>query len=174
MNQRQTALLDELLAQVNPAYRDMLRDVAELAASLGYTPTRCKTKDMSVDFRNAKQKRTILKLEAHEQRHDDIAFGERDVPGLRLKFYASAAYSEVFQNAVKRVIEGFGGKYTGCYGCGRCTGKKQGYIYTYPDGRKVFRCGGELLSVFGYEEHIDEVKRLLRRQAEAYESGEAT
>ena len=174
MNARQSALIEEYLSLINPSYRPAMRELAEYAVSLGYTPTRCKTQDLTIDFRNAKQKRTIMKLEQREQSHDGFAYGERDVPGLRLKFYASAEYSEVFQNAVKRVIENFGGKYTGCYGCGRCTGKKQGYVYAYPDGRKVFRCGGELLSVFDFLDHVDEAKRLLQRQAEAYAGGEAS
>ena len=108
-----------------------------------------------------------MKFTLEEEKHDGFAFGERNIPGLRMRFFAFPDYSEIFHKAVQYVIERFDGKYTGCYGCGRCHGEPQGYHYTYPDGRKVFRCGGELLSVFDFtEENLEEMKELLSRQAE--------
>lgn len=84
-----------------------------------------------------------------------------------MRFFASEEYSEIFRRAVQRAIENFGGKYTGCYGCGRCQGDPQGYRYTYPDGRQVFRCGGELLSVFDFSDtDLPEMLRLLDAQAQ--------
>jgi hypothetical protein len=66
------------------------------------------------------------------------------------------------------VIEEFGGKYTGCYGCGRCDGT-EGYTFVYPDGRQVFRCGSELISVFDFgEKDIPEIKNLMKVQDDFY------
>jgi len=92
-----------------------------------------------------------------------------NTPGLRLKFYASDDYSDIFKEGIKRVIEEFDGKYTGCYGCGRCKGKLQGYTYTYDDGKKVFRCGSELISIHNFSKiDIGETKRLIKKQDEFF------
>lgn len=82
-----------------------------------------------------------------------------------LKFFAAKEYSDVFQKAVKRVIEEFDGKYTGCYGCGKCTGELEGYTYVYPDGKSVYRCGNILLKVAPVSiENLEEIKQLLEIQ----------
>ena len=171
MNKRQEALMGEYLVQVREDYREMLRELAGFAAELGYGPVRCKTKDLTIDFRSSKVGTAIMKMEVKEQKHDGFRCGERDMPGLRLKFFASRDYSPIFSEAVRRVIEDFGGKYTGCYGCGRCKGVPEGYVYRYADGREVFRCGSELISVFDFTpEHAGEIKRLLQAQAEYFKS----
>ena len=168
MTDRQQALINEFLEQINPSYRDTFARLAEHSVSLGYNPVRNKTQNLSIDFRNSKLKKTIMKFDTMESEHDGFKYGERDVPGLRLKFFASTDYSDIFSAGVKRVIEAYGGKYTGCYGCGRCGGKPQGYVYTYPDGKKVFRCGSELVGIFNYTGHEDEICSLMTRQAEYY------
>lgn len=61
-------------------------------------------------------------MEAKEQKHDGYHYGERNVPGLRLQFFAATEYTEIFERGIKNVIEDFDGKYTGCYGCGKCDG----------------------------------------------------
>ena len=169
MKERHEALMNEFLPLISAEYQNMFRELAEYAAALGYPPVRCKTKDLAIDFRSSKCKATIMKMEIKEQRHDGFRCGERDVPGLRLKFFASKHYSPMFHRGVQHVIEEFDGKYTGCYGCGRCTGSPQGYVFRYPDGREVFRCGRELISVFDFgEENMREIKSLLKAQAEYF------
>lgn len=75
----------------------------------------------------------------------------------------------IFQNAIKNVIEEYDSKYTGCYGCGRCERKLEGYTYIYQDGRQVFRCGRELVPIYDYDEaSIEEIKKLMNEQDEFY------
>ncbi len=169
MNDKQQRLMEDFFHQIDQEYHTMFLELAEYAIALGYTPVRNKTQDISMDFRKNKIGKTIMKFEEKEQKHDGFRYGERHVPGLRLKFFASKEYSDIFRKGIQRVIEGFDGKYTGCYGCGRCDGKPQGYTYIYPDGRKVFRCGSELISIFDFtQEHMQEMKRLMKVQDEYY------
>jgi hypothetical protein len=169
MNDKQQSLIKDFLVCVDQKYHELYLELANFAISLGYTPVRNKTQDLSIDFRKNKTRKTIMKIEEKEQKHDGYHYGERNVPGLRLKFFASKEYSDIFRKGIQRVIEGFDGKYTGCYGCGRCTGNPQGYTYIYPDGRRVFRCGSELISVFDFTpEHIQEMKKLLKEQDEYF------
>lgn len=165
MNARQAALLEAYLGQISEEYRPFFRELAVYADSLGYRPARNKTQQISIDFRSSRVGRSIMKMDTAEARHDGYAYGERNRPGLRLRFFAAKAFSGVFRDAVRNVIEEFGGRYTGRYGCGRCNGNPQGYVYAYPDGRTVFRCGSELISVFDFEDCLDEIKALLRVQA---------
>ncbi|HSK68110.1 MAG TPA: hypothetical protein VLA21_02485, partial [Candidatus Limnocylindria bacterium] len=79
----------------------------------------------------------------------------------------SADFSGVFREGVRLVVEEYGGRYTGCSGCGKCGARKLGYILEYPDGRRVFRCGAKLISIFGFRrEDLSEFRRLMRAQAE--------
>lgn len=160
-------LLEEYLPRIPAEYADLFRTLAEHAISLGYRPVRCKTAALSIDFRSSKAKRTIMKFTLEEEKHDGFRYGERNFPGLRMRFFAASDYSEIFHHAVQTAIENFDGKYTGCYGCGRCPGEPQGYHYTYPDGRQVFRCGGALLSIFDFSDaDLPEMKKLLEAQAQ--------
>jgi hypothetical protein len=169
MKERQLVLMKDFLQHCNNAYHQMFIQLAEYAISLGYTPKKCKTSSYSLDFKSNKNQKAIMKMEELEQRHDKYGYGERGVPGLRLKFYASKEYSEMFRRGIKNVIEEFEGKYTGCYGCGRCNDSLQGYNYTYPDGKEVFRCGTELISIFDFtDKDLIEIKRLLKEQAEYF------
>lgn len=159
MNEKHRVLVDALLQEMPEAYRNMYNEIAEYAISLLYYPKKTKTVLMGLDFFNRKLKKTVLKLEAPNVKRDG------NVPVLRLKFYANKEYSNIFQEGVRRVIEGFDGRYTGCYGCGRCSGNLEGYTYVYPDGRKVFRCGGELISIKDWNnEHLIEIKQLIKNQ----------
>lgn len=159
--------VEEYLSQIPAEYTALFRALADHAISLGYRPIRCRTAVLNIDFRSSKAKRTIMKFTLEEEKHDSFGYGEQKLPGLRMRFFAANEYSDIFHNAVQYVIERFNGKYTGCYGCGRCQGEPQGYHYTYPDGRQVFRCGGELLSIFDFNyTDLDEMKKLLNIQAE--------
>ncbi len=171
MNERQHSLLEGLLERINPAYHQLFKDLSEYAISLGYTPVRNKTKDYSLDFKNNKLKKTIMKLEEKEQKHEGIGYGERNIPGLRLKFFASSEYSGIFKKGIQIVIENFDGKYTGCYGCGRCQEKLQGYRFVYPGKNEVFRCGSELVSIYEFSDQDRlEIMKLMGEQAEYFTS----
>lgn len=160
-------VLDEFFSLLPSEYKNIYKELADHASSLGYRPVRNKTKNRTMDFRNGKTKKAIMKFALAEEKHDGFRYGERKLPRLRMRFFAAAEYSEIFNKAVQYVIERFDGKYTGCYRCGRCQGEPQGYHYTYPDGRQVFRCGGELLSIFDFgDSNLDEMKKLLDIQAE--------
>lgn len=173
MTTKQEALMNEFLEAIEEEYRPLFKELAEFAVSYQFNPVRNKTQDFSIDFKNSKLKKTIMKMEVAEQKHDGFGYGERKIPGLRLKFFATKEYSKIFQHAVKSVIEDFDGKYTGCYGCGRCKGNPQGYVYTYPDGKKVFRCGSEQLSIFDFDEsNLDEIKQLIQNQIEYWSAQE--
>ncbi len=161
MKEKSRMLIDEFLEAIPIEYRVMMNELAEYADTLGYVAKRTRTKHLSIDFSKNKVKRTIIKFEDH-----DNAITSRE-PGLRLKFYASKTYSDVFKDGIQRVIEAFDGRYTGCYGCGRCNAVLEGYSYEYPDGKKVFRCGNELIAIYNWnDKNIPEIKELLKTQDE--------
>lgn len=157
-------LLDELFQQLESKDKDILNELSCFVDTFNYHPVRNKTKNLSFDFKNIKTKETIMKIELKSLPKSSTDYG-KIIPGLRLKFFRAKEYSTIFQEAVKNVIEAFNGKYTGCYGCGRCKGELQGYIYTYNDGRKVFRCGSELLDIPNFQKaDICEMKQLIKTQ----------
>lgn len=159
-------ILNEFLAQLPKTEYKLYIELAEYALSLGYVPKKTKTRLFALDFTKNKVKKTIMKLELHQYSKDTNG------PGFRLKFYASQEYSDIFKEGIRKVIEEFGGRYTGCYGCGRCKGELEGYTYVYDDGKKVFRCGGELIPIQGLGmEHLPEIKALLKKQDDFFMSG---
>lgn len=169
MKDKQAKLIEEYVALIPERFSKLFIELAEYAIYLGYNPIRNKTQDLTIDFKKNKYKAIIMKIGLKEGRHDGFGCGERDNPDLRLRFFASDSYSTIFQNAIKNVIEEFDGKYTGCYGCGRCEGQLEGYTYVYPDRREVFRCGRELVPIYDYDEaSIEEIKELMNEQDEFY------
>lgn len=163
VSEKITQLLNDFISDLPEGYQEMFRDIAEYSISLGYTPKKTKSKDFALDFSKSKVKRTIMKMEVH-----DNAI-KMNGPGLRLKFYANKDYSDIFKQGIQRVIEEFNGKYTGCYGCGRCKGELEGYTYIYSDGKKVFRCGGELIAIHNFsQKNISEIKMLIKEQDEFF------
>lgn len=148
--EKQKNLIKEFLGTLSTEESMIYSEIMDYLMQLGFTPVKCKTAEFGLDFYNSRLKQKIAK------------FYNRD---FRLKFYASDSYSEKFSNGIKKVIEDFNGKYTGCYGCGRCKGKLRGYTYVYPDGRKVFRCGSELLVISSITiNDIPEIKELITVQ----------
>lgn len=163
VNEKNSQLLNDFISELTESYREMFRDIAEYSISLGYTPKKTKSKDFVLDFFKSKINRTILKMEIHNNAI------KMNGPGLRLKFYANKDYSDIFKQGIQRVIEDFNGKYTGCYGCGRCKSELEGYTYTYPDGKKVFRCGSELITIHNFNsKNISEIKALIKGQDEFF------
>lgn len=94
---------------------------------------------------------------------------ENDLPVLKMKFYATASYTDLFHEGVRAVVEEYNYKYTGCYQCGKCKDGLEGYEYTYPDGRNYFRCGIELISLPPITHNdVPEILQLLKNQHEHY------
>lgn len=170
MKDKHKAILEEIFTQIDQSYSLMFNELAEYAIGLGYNPVRNKTNEVTIDFRRSKIKKSIMKMEANEQKHDGYDYGERNIPGLRLRFFAIKEYSDIFLHGIQHVIEEFGGKYTGCYGCGRCDGS-EGYTFVYSDGKQIYRCGSELISIFDFTDNdIPEIKKMLKMQADYYVS----
>jgi hypothetical protein len=149
-NEKSIALIETLINTLPEQDKEIYKEIAEFALNLGYKPQKVNKEGFTLDFINNTTRKKILKLAK-----DDF----------RLKFYASDNYSQKFQDGIKKVIEDFGGRYTGCYGCGRCNNGLQGYDYHYSDGKVIFRCGSELISVKGItSEDIPEIKQLMTTQ----------
>ena len=149
------SLIENCVERMELEERDAHREIARYAVELGYTPkqvVRSGNKSDDLNFSKSKVSRTLLQMR--------VTNGELK---LKLSFFAATAKSEYFKERIKEVVEG---KYTGCYGCGKCKGSPKGYVYIYPDGKTGFRCGGELIRLWGINMngHVDEVKTMMKEQ----------
>ncbi|MDQ0193295.1 hypothetical protein [Paenibacillus wynnii] len=150
--------LDEFYQQLSDEETSVFSEIADYAAQLGYKPKKAKTQALNFVFNNSKTKKHIMKFSI-----------EKGNPVLKMKFYASATYSHIFRESLRAVVEEFNYKYTGCYNCGKCKDKLEGYEYTYADGRTYFRCGVELISILPItDKDIPEIKKLLKTQHQYY------
>ena len=133
-------------------------EIANFTYALGYKVKRAKTKDINYVFTNSKTKEHMLKFSYIDNK-----------PILKMKYYASSNYSDFFHEGVKNAIEEFNFKYTGCYKCGKCKDVLQGYTYDYPEEKKYFRCGRELIELPPLTKNIvPEILHLLKKQHEYY------
>lgn len=145
---------EEFYRCVDEAELELFSEIATYADRLGYKAKRAKTKDINYVFTNSKTKKNLLKFSI-----------EKGKPVLKMKYYASTEYSTRFQEAIRMTIEEYDYRYTGCYHCGKCQGKPEGYIYQYEDGRRFFRCGSELISISQFEKKdLPEIIKLLEIQ----------
>lgn len=153
-----STVLNDFLNNLNREDKQIYSEIAAFAYELGYKVKRARTKDINYVFTNNKTKKHILK------------FSYRDgKPELKMKFYASNNYSDLFHEGVKNTIEEFNFKYTGCYKCGKCKDEPEGYIYEYPCGDKYFRCGSELICLPPIKkDNVSEILCLLKTQHEYY------
>jgi hypothetical protein len=149
--------------------KEVYRQIAEYAFDLGYKPSWIKVREKGVTVNS-----TALAFTKKLQNRSITILKISPKSSISLKFFATKEYSDIFKEGIKAVIEAFRGRYTGCYGCGKCSSELEGYTYVYPDGRKVFRCGGELITFTNpiTEEHIDEVVRLIKTQDDYFEKSE--
>jgi hypothetical protein len=153
-------LLKEFYDKISSEDKSFYEQLASKAISLEYKPKRDKVGNLSISFSNRKTKKTILKFD-YGNKNDGYSF--------RLKFYANKNYSKEFDLSIKEVIERFSFKYVGCYGCGKCKKEKLGYNIEYEDGRKYFRCGGELIPIKTISnEIVDEVIKMMEIQHKAF------
>ena len=156
-------IISDCITKMSDDDKLIYRPIVEYALALGYTPKPIKTAGGISDelaFSKSKVKRTLFRMNPNEKHT-----GKAD---LRLVFYATPQYSEPFRMGIKNVIEAFDGKYTGCYGCGRCKDSLEGYTYVYPDGKTVFRCGGELIRIPATltTDDVEEIKKMMKAQDE--------
>lgn len=158
-------MINECIAQFPNESQSIYKEIAEYTLSLGYKPAWIKVRQKGKSVNSAS-----LSFSKHASGKSMTILKINPKPSLSLKFYASKVYSEIFKLGIQRVIEEFNGRYTGCYGCGKCTGELEGYTYVYSDGRKIFRCGGELIRLTKpiLPEHINEMKVLLKTQDEYF------
>jgi len=112
-NEKSRLLIEELVHRLPEQDKGIYREIAEFVLNLGYRPKKVNKDGNTLDFTKNSIKKKILKL------------GKDD---FRLKFYANEVFSQKFKDGIQSVIEAFEGKYTGCYGCGRCSQQK---IYLY-------------------------------------------
>lgn len=146
--------LEEFYNYTSGDERHLFNEIADQLVELG----RAKTKDVNYVFTNSKTPKNVLKFSI-----------EKGKPILKMKFFASSDYSNFFHECIRKTVEEFNFRYTGCYNCGRCKDKLEGYEYTYADGRKYFRCGTELISIYGISlSEVDEVIRLFKAKHEYY------
>lgn len=151
-------ILCDFLNSLNEEDKKIYSEIANFANELGYKVKRAKTKDINYVFTSSKTKKHLLKFSYIDSK-----------PQLKMKFYASKDYSNIFHDSIRETIEEFNFKYTGCYKCGRCKRTPEGYTYEYADGRKYFRCGSELIALPSITvDDVPEVLRLLKIQHEYY------
>jgi hypothetical protein len=149
--------MNDYFATLRDDEKNVFSAIANYAFSLGYKARKDKSKTLSYTFSHSKVKKTILRFSTEKGR-----------PIIKIKFFASQAYSDYFQEAIRTVIEEYDYKYTGCYGCGNCD-STQGYRYRYPDGREYYRCGTELIDLADISNlPMPEFLELLKKQHEFY------
>jgi len=136
--EKYNAILKEYLDIVPPENKKLFEELANTAIIAGYTPTRNKTKIISISFRNNKTKFTIMK------------FSEDTKDGFKFKFAANKNYSKIFDESIKQYDQYLRGLYSEkynlknvtCFGCKKCSNeKKLFYTINYDDGRKYTVCG---------------------------------
>ncbi len=169
------ALIDACVSHMDDEDKRIYRPIVEYALELGYTPkpiqkSQKTAKNENGDelaFSKSRVSRTLLRLHPGFTKPPvNYQIHQEGKAQLRLVFFATPEYSEPFRFGLKNKNEAFNFKYTGCYGCGRCKGD-EGYTYTYPDGKMVFRCGIELIELPPLApEHVEEVKAMMKAQDE--------
>ena len=151
--EKYNAVLKEYYDKIPSRDKIFYEELANNAISLGYYPTRDKTKSISISFRNNKVKYTIMKY-TEETKNEFI---------WKFKFAANKKYSKIFEDMIKKHNELLIHKYSELYGfknnftccnCKNCGNKKKlFYSYNHDDGKKYIVCS----SVFFI--HIDKISK---------------
>ena len=152
-------LLDQLMNTVQTDYIDECKALIEYAVSLGYLPHKTAVSGFAVSFTSKKTGRTIMKLTPNTGLNH-----RKFIPKLSMKFPATKVHSAVFTEAVKREMESNGGLYTGCFGCGKCAGEADSYVYEYPNGKHDFVCSNALMNPDWHREDVEEIKEMMKTQ----------
>jgi len=161
--EKYNAVLKEYLDIVPPENKNLFEELAKVAIIAGYTPTRDKTKIISISFRNNKAKFTIMK------------FSEDTKDGFKFKFAANKNYSKIFDESIKQYdqylrdlySEKYNLKNVTCFGCKKCSNeKKLFYTIKYDDGRKYTVCGTVAFVYINQisKEIVDEAGKMIQIQ----------
>jgi len=158
MTEKQQNAFNKIISALPDDCRELFREIAEYATSLGYYP-KTNAKETYADFIKIKNRRTILKIDTASK-----------PPRLAINFFALPEYPGIFYEAVSMrvdLLEQMG--YTPrCWGCGKCDGTI-GYVYALSDGRKGFLCGRGVIELPSFDvENVAEVKEALRIQDEFF------
>lgn len=138
--------------------RNKFEKLAEYAIALGYRVKRDKVKHIAFTFISNRYKNGVMRF-----------INDKEQVLLKLKFFGVDNYNANFEECLKTTIEEFNFKYTGCYGCGKCKGKKEGYIIKYPDNTRYFRCGSEYIDITNIDSiEFEEIKNIIKRQTDYY------
>jgi len=137
--EKYNTILKEYYDKISLENKILYEELANKAINLGFVPSRDKTKQISISFRNNKIKYTIMKF----------AEEPKDVFIWKFKFAANDNYSNIFDESAKNLDEGirnnmakYGFKNVTCFGCAKCVNeKKLFYSIEYEDGRKYKLCG---------------------------------
>lgn len=133
--------------------------LAYLAINLGYKIKRDKVKHVAFSFVSSKYKNGIMRFVYDKNQYQ-----------LKLKYFGIITKSKELEICLKETIEEFNFKYTGCYKCGKCKDKKEGYIIKYDNGNSFFRCGSEYIDINNFENtNIDEIQNAIIEQTKYYE-----
>lgn len=153
-------MFEDVLHSQTEETQQIYRTIVQRALDLGYRVRKDRTKTPSYSLYSPKFRQTILRVT------DD---GKK--VSLRLKFYGAKGYSRRLDQALKRTIEEYDFRYTGCYGCGRCVGEPLGYQIAYEDGRREFRCGFELIEILGLDPELGkEIEGVVEAQTRYWQS----
>lgn len=153
-------MFEDVLHGQNDETQQIYRTVVQRALDLGYRVLKDRTKTPSYSLYSPQFRQTILRVT------DD---GKK--VSLRLKFFGVTGYSRRLDAALKRTIEQYDFRYTGCYGCGRCTAETLGYTISYEDGRSYFRCGFELIEIHDLNPELGkEIEGVVEEQTRYWQS----
>jgi hypothetical protein len=165
--EKNSAILKEFYDRISSENKIFYEKLANHAISLGYNPTRDKTKLISVSFRNNRNKYTIMKFA--EERKDEFVW--------KFKFAANKNYTKIFDESIKQYDEMLRRLYSErcnlknvtCLGCGKCNNqKKLFYTIEYDDGRRYTVCGGVAFVLINQisKEIVDEAGKMMQIQHE--------
>jgi hypothetical protein len=158
MTDKQQTALDAALAKIPELDRNLYRNIAEYAISLGYMPKLGGKDGSYAEFIKSKIKRTLIKFQ--------FAPGAGRKYAVKLSFYATPAYSPLFKEAVAEMVHTLRKQNyeVRCWNCGMCDGTL-GYKHIGEDGAESFLCGKGVLQLpeIGAE-HLDEIKSLMKAQ----------
>ena len=160
MTEKQKSALEKILGAIPESSREVIREIAEHAVSLGYMPVLKGASSEYVDFYKSRVKKLLLKIDTDSMKRT----GE---PRVAIKFFACETYSDVFKRAIENRIDLLMKVHNikgGCYGCGRCDGTHV-YRTLYPDGAENFLCGNAVIDLpYVNAEILPEIKSLLKAQ----------
>lgn len=159
LKEKETELLNKLFSDIPKDYIDVCRELVEYAVTLGYMPYQTKSSGFGISFTSKKTNRTLIALSPTTGLNY-----KKFIPALRILFSATKNYSDIFHEAVKEEIESHGGIYVGCYGCGKCSGGQDSYVYIYPDGRSTFKCRDTMMSPDWRSENMQEIMEMMKTQ----------